>query len=705
MKRREFLVGMMAGGAGLAVAAWIPRARALTPKKPQTFSPNAWVSVGEDGRVTVYVAKSEMGQGIHTSLPTLIAEEMDIDLSKVNIETAPADPKFVIPPFPFQLTGGSTSVRGSWGPLREAGAVARAMLVAAAAAQWKCAAEECRVENGEIVCGKERAHYGHFVAAAAQLKPPAEVKLKDPASFKLIGKRTPRVDTPSKVDGSARFGMDVKLPGMLVAVVERCPVFGGKVAKFDGTRAKTVPGVKHVLPISSGVAVVADGYWPAMTGRKALDITWDEGANANVSTPGIWKMYEEAAQKPGATARHDGDAAAALSKAAKRVEAVYTAPYLVHAPMEPLNATAQCQNGECHIWVPTQAQTFAQMAGAKICGLPPEKVHVHTTLLGGGFGRRAEVDFVVEAVELAKATGKPVKVIWSREDEVQHGFYRPLVWTKITAGLDKQGWPVAWQQRIVSPSIFSRVFPTMVKDGIDRSAVEGSGAEMPYGVPNVHVDYVMKETGVPVGFWRSVGHSSNAFMTESFIDELAHAAGKDPFEYRKHLLANKPRERALLEMVADKAGWKKPLPAGQHRGISIHESFGSLVAQVAEVSVDQDKQVRVHRVVCAIDCGPIVNPDTVEAQLQGGIAFGLGAALTSAITIDKGRVQQSNFHDYQVLRLSAMPKVEVHIMPSTAPLGGVGEPGVPPIAPAVANAIFAATKKRVRSLPIALAMK
>jgi isoquinoline 1-oxidoreductase beta subunit len=525
------------------------------------------------------------------------------------------------------------------------------------------------------------------------------VQLKDPKDWRLAGKPTKRLDTRFKVNGTAQFGIDVRVPGMLTAVVARSPVFGGKVRSFDATAAKAIPGVRHVVQISSGVAVVGAGYWPAKQGRDALKVLWDEGPVAQVSSASISSLFAQRATQDGAVARHDGDAVAALAGAAQRVEAVYEMPFLAHATMEPMNCTAHVRANGVDIWAPTQNQTGVQMVGGQIGGVPPEKVAVHTTYLGGGFGRRFELDFIVEALETSKAAGAPVKVIWSREDDIQHAQYRPANYHQLRAGLDASGRPVSWTHRIVAPSIMARMFPQTVKNGLDGEAVEG-GVGLPYAIPNVHVDYQLTDTGIPVGFWRSVNNSFNSFAVEGFIDELAVAAKQDPYEYRRALLANAPRHRGVLELAATKAGWGTPLPAGRGRGIAVYKSFESFAAQVAEVSVSPEGDVRVHRVVCAIDCGMHVNPSTIEAQMQSGIVYGLTAALKGAIDIQGGRVVQSNFHDYQMLRLAEMPVVEVHIVPSSEEPGGVGEPGTPPIAPAVCNAIFAATGKRIRKLPI-----
>ncbi|HET7295745.1 MAG TPA: xanthine dehydrogenase family protein molybdopterin-binding subunit, partial [Gemmatimonadales bacterium] len=546
---------------------------------------------------------------------------------------------------------------------------------------------------------KRRLTYGKLAAKAATIPVPQDAPLKEPKNWKILGTRVPRLDTPPKTDGSAQFGMDVKAPGLLVALVARCPVFGGKVRSFDAAKAQAVPGVRHVVQISSGVAVVAEGYWAAKQGRDALEVAWDEGPTADVSSATITQLFTQRAGQSGAMARHDGDAPAALPGAATRLDADYELPFLAHATMEPMNCTAHVRADGVDIWAPTQFQTGAQGLGGAIGGVPPEKVMVHTTYLGGGFGRRFELDFIKEALEASKAVGVPVKLIWSREDDIRNAQYRPACYHRLQAGLDATGQPVAWTHRVVAPSIMARVFPDNVKNGLDEEAVEGAVA-MPYAVPNVHVDYVLTDTGIPVGFWRSVNNSFNAFAVETFIDELAHAARKDPYAYRRDLLGKAPRHLGALNLAASKAGWGTPLPAGRARGIAVHKAFESFVAQVAEVSVDADGVPRVHRVVCAVDCGPVVNPGIVEAQMQSAIVYGLTAALWGEITIDKGRVQQSNFHDYRMLRLAEMPVVEVHIVPSSDAQGGVGEPGTPPIAPAVCNAIFALTGKRIRKLPI-----
>jgi isoquinoline 1-oxidoreductase beta subunit len=703
LDRRRFLKASLAGASGLLVGLHLPKdAHAeLAPVPDGGFAPSAWIRIAPDDTVTFVIDRSEMGQGVITSLSMLLAEELECDWKRIRWEFAPADKAYFNPMFGMQGTGGSMSLRGAWTPTLKAGAIARDVLVTAAAERWRVDKAFCRAENGVVINTKTnaRATYGSLASAAAKLPVPADVPLKDPRTFKLVGKPTPRLDTAIKTTGQAQFGIDVRLPGMLHAVVARCPVFGGKLASFDATRAKAAPGVKAVVPISSGVAVVADNTWNAVQARELLDVQWDEGPNAHLDTAGITKLFADKMAAPGAEARKEGDAAAALAGAPKRLEAVYEAPYLAHATMEPMNCTADVRSDRVEVWVPTQFQTTTEGSALRISGLKPEQVHVHTTFLGTGFGRRAEQDFVVEALETSKAVGAPVQVTWTREDDMQHDFYRPASYCRFSAGLDAEGWPVAFTARLASPSIMARFFgPAAIKNGLDNTSVEGV-SDVPYDIPNVLVDYHLTEPGVPVGFWRSVGASQNGFFAECFVDEMAAATGKDPFEFRRRLLARKPRHLGVLELVAKKAGWGTPLPAGRHRGIAVVQAFDTYVAEVAEISIDKGS-LRVHRVVCAVDCGRVVNPATVEAQMQGAIVFGLSATLKGEITIEAGRVRQSNFHDYDLLRMNEMPLVEVHIVRSEEAPTGCGEPGVPPIAPAVCNAVFAATGKRVRRLPI-----
>jgi isoquinoline 1-oxidoreductase beta subunit len=646
-----------------------------------------------------------MGQGVYTSLPMLLNEELEADWSKIGVEAAPVDKVYNHPVFGMQMTGGSTTSPAEWERYRKMGALARTMLVAAAAQKWKVDAASCQVEKGAVLhrASGRRATYGSLANAAAQLTPPAEVKLKDAKSFTLIGKPTRRLDTPSKTNGSAQFGLDVSLPGMLTAVVARPPVFGGRVAKFDASAALKVPGVKAVEQVESGVAVIAERFWPAKVGREKLVVEWDLGPNAGLSSEQMTRDFAEQAKSPGAIAKKTGDPASALKTAAKTITAEYDVPYLAHAMMEPLNCVVDLRADSCEIWTGTQFETVDRANAAQVAGLPPEKVQIHTTLLGGGFGRRANPasDFVREAVHVAKVAKAPVKVMWTREDDLQGGWYRPMWHDRFAAGLDANGEPVAWTHTIVGQSIMlGTLFESFgIKDGVDSTSVEGA-ADLLYGIPNLQVDLHSPKIGVPVQWWRSVGHSHTGFSVEAFLDEVAHAGGKDPYELRRKLLANQPRMLAVLDLAAQKANWGAKLPPGVGRGIAGHFSFDSYVAQVVEASVAKDGAVRVHRVVCAVDCGTVINPDTVKAQMEGGIVFGLTAALKTEITLKNGRVEQTNFHDYQMLRIFESPKIEVYIVPSTANPTGVGEPGVPPVAPALANAIFAVTGKRIRRLPI-----
>jgi isoquinoline 1-oxidoreductase subunit beta len=711
VNRRDFLRTGAAVGGGLLISFYLPKVASAgslsdsAPASPSTFAPNAFLRIGSDDSITVIVNKSEMGQGVYTSLPMLVAEELEADWSKVRVESAPVDQAYAHPVFGIQMTGGSTSTASEWERFRKAGATARLMLIAAAAQMWSVAPNTLRAEKGFVIdsANSRRASFGSLADAAAKLEPPKDVPLKDPKDYKLIGKPTRRLDTPAKVNGTAQFGLDVHVPNMLTAVIFRPPVFGGKVVSFNSDRAKAVPGVKDVVQIPSGVAVIANGFWPAKLGRERLEVKWDDGANASLSTVAMRDEFRKLAQSSGAVARKVGDPAKALAGAAKTVTAEYEVPYLAHALMEPLNCVVDLRSDSCEIWTGTQFQTGDRAAAAAVAGLKPEQVQIHTTLLGGGFGRRANPasDFVVEAVHVAKAAKAPAKVVWTREDDIRGGYYRPMWYDRMVAGLDEKGNPISWTHTIVGQSIIAGTpFESfIVKNGIDSTSVEGA-ADLLYGIPNLQVDLHTPKMTIPVLWWRSVGHSHNGFAVEAFFDEVAHAGGKDPYQLRRTLLANNPRMLAVLDLVAQKANWGKALPNGMGRGIATHFSFDSYVGQVAEVSVDKAGMVRVHRVVCAVDCGQVVNPDTVKAQMEGGIVFGLTAALKDEITFEGGRVQQRNFHDYPMLRIDESPEIEVHIVPSTAAPTGVGEPGVPPVAPALANAIFAATGKRVRRLPI-----
>jgi len=705
LSRRSFLKkGMLVGG-GLILGFHLPLRGSLSgASNPSgvTFMPNAFIRIGADDIVIIIVNKSEMGQGVYTSLPMLVAEELEVDWKKIRVEAAPVDPAYNHTQWGAQGTGGSTSVWSEWDRLRKVGATARMMLINAAAEIWKVGPASCRAEKGFVIQKGtgQRISYGKLVEKASQMKVPKDVPLKEPKDFKVIGKSMRRLDTPEKTIGKAIFGMDVKVPGMLTAMVVHPPVFGGHVKSFNAEKAKAVPGVKEVVQIDLGVAIIAEGFWSANKGREALEIVWDEGPLAKISTEGMRGEFSRLAQTPGAVARKEGDPQQTFSKAAKQLHAEYEVPYLAHACMEPLNCLVDLRTNSCEIWTGTQMQTMDQNAAARVAGLKPEQVKIYTTFLGGGFGRRAnpQSDFVAEAVSVAKAIKKPVKVIWTREDDMKGGYYRPMWYDQIAAGLNDQGNLIAWQHTIVGQSILSGT-PFDPKKDVDPASVEGAG-DTPYEIPNIFVNLHSPKMGIPVLWWRSVGHSHTAFVVESFMDEVAHSAGKDPYEFRCILLRKHPRHLGVLKLAAEKSGWGKALPKGRGRGIAVHESFGSFVAQVAEVSVNSSGQVRVHKVVCTIDCGRIVNLDTIKAQMESGIVFGLSAVLHGEITFKNGRVDQSNFHDYPLLRMNEMPVVEVYIVPSEEKSGGVGEPGVPPIAPAVCNAIFSVTGKRIRRLPI-----
>lgn len=703
--RRDFLkIGVAAGGGLLIGVPLAGRASRLEAATAAPFAPNAFVRVGSDDLVTVIVGKAEMGQGVYTALAMLVAEELEADWSKIRVRSAPVDPAYNHAEFKIQMTGGSSSVSSEWDRMRKAGATARVMLIAAAAKQWGVEAASCRAEKGFVLHPQSgrKLSFGALADAAATLPAPPDVALKVPADYKVLGHPMPRVDTPSKVNGTAQFAGDVTLPGMLVALVLRPPVFGATVVKLDASRAKAVAGVKHVASIPQGVVVAATGFWAAKKGREALVVEWSAPpAGATLSTEALREQYAELAKTPGLVAKNAGDAAAALASAAKTITTEYDVPYLAHAMMEPLSCVVDLRAERCEIWTGTQFQTGDRDAAAKLTGLRPEDVQIHTTLLGGGFGRRATPthDFVSEAVEVARAVKAPVKVLWTREDDIRGGYYRPMWHDRISGGLDANGSLVAWSHTIVGQSLLAGTpFEDGIENGIDNSSVEGA-KDMPYAIPNLRVELHSPRSNVPVLWWRSVGHSHTAFVVESFLDEMAEAAGRDPLELRRALLEHEPRPRRVLELAAEKAGWGQALPPGRARGLAVHESFGSFVAQVAEVSLS-GSGVRVHRVVCAIDCGRIVNPDTIAAQLEGAVAFGLSATLYGAITLKDGRVEQSNFHDYPILRMNEMPQVDVHIVASGEKPGGVGEPGVPPVAPAVINALAVLTGRRIRRLPV-----
>ncbi len=701
--RRALLRGGLAVGAGLTVGFPVARGArgAALAQTAGVFAPNQWLRIDRDGVVTIVNSVPEMGQGSLTTTSMIIADELDAILDQVRVEQAPANPALYKNPVTgTQSYGGSRGVRDHLAMWRKAAAAAREMLAQAAADEWGVPVESVETEQGAVVHrpSGRRLLYGQLVDRAQQLPVPQNPTLKSPDKFRYIGKPVKRRDTPEKITGRGIYGTDVQVPGMLVASIERCPVFGGKVKSFDATAATRVKGVKHVVQVSNGIAVVADGFWTALQGRRALRVTWDEGPMAQVSSTMITREYEAAAKQPGGVARNDGDAEKVLAAGGRVHEAVYQVPFLEHACMEPMNATAQVMPDACVVWAPTQNPGGTQATAARLTGLPPEKVTVHTTLLGGGFGRRGEQDFIVDAVETSKAVGAPVKVMWTREDDITHGFYRPATYNLFRATLDASGVPAAWFTRMVGPGILIQKGRAQAGT-IDAAAVEAV-RNMPYDVPNLRIEWTNKDLGIPLGFWRSVGPSQNGFIIESFIDELAHLAGKDPYEYRRALLGKSPRHKAVLELAATRANWGAPLPTGHTRGIAVAFSYGSYVAHVAEVSVARDGAVRTHRLVAAIDAGLAVNPENVKAQMEGGAVYALTAALYGRITIDRGRVQQSNFHDYPMLRINEMPVVEVHILDSGEAPGGLGEPGVPTVAPAVCNAIYAATGRRIRTLPI-----
>jgi isoquinoline 1-oxidoreductase beta subunit len=674
LSRRTFLAGVGAAGAaaavgGLVLGVWRRRARrwGRPVARAQPFAPSVYLAVARDGTVAIWLVRCELGQGVHTALPTLVAEELDADWSRVRVEAAVVDGSYDYGPL---RTTGSNSVRGLWLELRQAGAAARAMLVAAAAARWGCAATECRTEAGFVVRGGDRLGYGDLADDAARLPVPHAPRLKEPAEFRLIGQRLPRLDSAAKITGRATFGLDVRVPGMLRAAVARAPTLGGRPRGFDAARARAVPGVRAVVAIASGIAVVAADSWAALAGRRALEVTWEPGPHAGLASADLDAALRRALDAPGAPEP---------GRDARRIEAVYTAPFLAHATMEPPNATALIADGRCEVWAPTQDPDDARAAAARTAGVPEAHVTVHPTFAGGGFGRRVASDEVVEAVELAGAVGAPVQVVWTREDDLGHDHYREASAHRLIADLDAGGAPIAWWHRQVTPQ-----------------DVAAGPAALPYALPDAVVEHKSVELPVPVGIWRSVGFSYSVFAVESFMDEVCAATGRDPVALRRTLLAGQPRLAACLDRAAAAAGWGRALPTGRGLGVAVASCFGSHVAQVAEVDAD----LRVHRVWCAVDCGLAVNPGLVEAQLQGGVAFGLSAALRGRVTFADGGVVETNFHDYPLVRIDEMPPVAVLIAPSLEPPGGVGELGVPTIAPAVANAYAAVTGQRLRALPL-----
>ena len=715
--RRRFLQGAGAASLGLVVGFhWLPRnAMAQKAAAGTPAMINAFIRIAPDNTVTVLSKHLEMGQGTYTGLATIVAEKLDADWKQMRTEGAPADAKLYanLAFGTIQGTGGSTAMANSWDQLRKAGATARAMLVSAAAEQWKVPAKEITVSKGVVshAASGKKATFGQLAAKAATITPPAgDVPLKDPAKFTLIGKDVPRLDARSKSNGTAQYSLDVKLPGQLTALLQRAPLFGAKVKSVDASKAKAVPGVVDVVLISNGVAVVAKNFWSAKLGREALEIQWDDSGAEKRGTDQIMAEYKALAKTPGLPARKDGDVDAAFAKAAKILEAAYDFPYLAHAPMEPLDCVVKLDTNGCEIWAGDQFQTIDQMNAAGVLGIKPEQVKINTIYAGGSFGRRATIqsDYIVEGVEIAKALnakestrGAPVRLVWTREDDIKGGRYRPMYHHVLKAGIDDKGEIIAWQHRIVGQSIVTGTpFEAfMVKDGIDATSVEGA-ANLPYAIPNMRVELHTTKTGVPVLWWRSVGSTHTAFATEVFLDEIAAATKQDPLALRRKLLSKHPRHLGVLNLAAEKAGWGKPLPAGRMRGIAVHESFSSFVAEVAEVVLQPDGSWKVDRVVAAVDCGMPINPNIIRAQVESGIGYGLSATIKPGISMAKGEVEQSNFHDYEVLRIHEMPKVEVHIVPSKEKPTGIGEPGTPPVAPAVANALMSGTKMVFRALPL-----
>ncbi len=697
--RRDFLKTSALATGGLMLGVALPGAKTEARAAGTVYTPNAWVHIADNNTITLISARSEMGQGVYTSMPMLIAEELNVDLQQIKVSIAPPAAVYVNALLGAQITGGSTSVRDGWEKLRIGGAQVREMLISAAADKWKVDRGTLRAENGMVLGPKgKKATYGQLAAAAAKLPVPEKVALKDPKDFRIVGQRVKRLDTPAKVNGKAEFGMDVKLPGMVYASIEQCPVIGGKVRSFDASRARGMPGVLDVVQVSDGVAVVASSYWQAQKARKALSVQWDEGPGAaldhNTVLAGTRAAADTAKVLP--IGKPVGNVVEAMKGAAKTLKAEYISPMQAHAALEPMNFTASFKDGKCLLVGPTQFQQGAHGAVAAALGIKPEDITLKTTFLGGGFGRRLELDFIVQAAQISRAAGRPVKLVWSREDDMTHDFYRPLGLNQLQAGLDAQGMPVALQFKVTSQSVTQRAFG-LPKDTLDPFMAEAAVAG--YEIPNTQHDLVIHDSGMRVGYWRAVSHNMNAFANESFMDEMALAAGKDPYAYRLALLKNRPRFANVLKLAADKAGWGQALPAGRARGMALMEGYDTYMAQVAEVSV-KDGQVTVHRVTVAADLGRMVNPDTVEAQIQSSIVFGMSAALMQEITLDKGRVQQTNYDNYPVVRMHESPTIDIVLVNSTEKPGGIGEPATALVVPAIANAVAAASGKRVRQLPM-----
>ena len=709
--RRRLLKAGTAVGGGLMIDFVFPLALrpALAQIAPSpAFAPNAFIRIDRQEVVTLVMPMVEMGQGIYTAMAMLLAEELEVDLNRVHLEHAPPDDAlYANSILHIQTTGLSASIRAFWTPLRQAGAVARTLLIDAAARQWGVDANTCRAQGGAVThaASSRRLTYGELADAAATLPVPAaeRVALKRPEDFTVIGTPVKRLEGPDKVKGRTEFGIDMRLPGLKVAAIAISPVIGGTPKSVNEAAARSVNGVRQVVTVDDVVAVIADHMWAAKKGLKAAAVQWNDGSNANVDSAAVVGQLEEASKYPGAIARHEGDPAKALADAAQRIDAVYQVPFLAHAAMEPMNCTVEWRKDSCDIWVGTQAPTLTQAMVAEMTGLPKDAVKIHNYFLGGGFGRRLEADGTLLAVKIARQVNGPVKVVWSREDDIRHDMYRPYYFDRLSAGLDSNGAPVAWTHRVSGSSIFARYVPQLFQNGLDPDAVEAA-KETPYKIPNVHVDYVRVEPpAIRTAFWRGVGATHNVFVVESFIDELAHAAKQDPLAYRKELITS-PRALGVLTLAAEKSGWGKPLPARWGRGISVQFAFGSYLSQVAEVEVATDGSIKVHRIVCAVDCGIAINPDTIAAQVEGGALFGLTAALYGSITLKNGRVEQSNFHDYRPMRMNESPVVETHLVKSAEPPGGFGEAPTAIVAPAVTNAIFNATGTRIRTLPIETAL-
>lgn len=706
ISRRDFLKTSALAGGGLIIACYLPVGSRDAVASTGPLAPNAFLRIGVDERITVFVHKAEMGQGVYTSLPMLVAEELCCDWQLVSVQPSPVAPEYNHTWYgSFMFTGGSTSIRSEWDRLSAMGAAAREMLISAAAGQWGLEPRECSAENGYVIGpGKRRLSFGRLVDAASKLPIPEHPHLKG-GSPSLLGKPVKRLDSPAKIHGNALFGIDVYEPGMLTAVIVRAPVFGAQLKSFDSDTALEIKGVQKIVDIGTGVAVVADGFWPAVKGASSVRAVWDLGDRLSLDTDTMRKDYLRQSKKPGQIAHRAGNASRIIKQSKKRIDVEYDVPYLAHAPMEPLNCFVDLHSDHCIIRTGSQSPSLDRDAAAREAGLKPEQISFETTYLGGGFGRRASPssDFVVEAVKVAKALGRPVKVIWTREDDIKGGHYRPMYVHRVSVSLDKGGRPSAWLHRIVGQSIMvgTPFANSAVKNGIDETSVQGV-VDTPYEIPHFQVELHTVTNRVPVLWWRSAGHSHTAFVMESVIDECAYAAGKDPYLYRRNLLMKSPRVLNVLDAAARNAEWSKPLPKGRARGIAVHQSFGSIVAQVAEVSFDPVGLFWVDRIVCVIDCGRVVNPDTVKAQMESGITFGLSAALYGEITLKSGFVVQSDFNDYRVTRLLAMPKIDTQIIESDQSPGGVGETGVPPVAPAVANALYAVVRSRIRSLPLTL---